>query len=390
MSSDQLYSIEKKSILEYLISEGANNLRPLIETLLNEAMKLEREQAIKASPYERSQERVGYANGYKEREYSSRLGPLRVQIPQVRGLSFYPKCLEKGERSEKAIKLAVAEMYVNGVSTRRVTAITEELCGLEISSTQVSRCSKLLDDELQKFRERPLTGKYAYVYFDAEYEKIRHEQSVIDMATLVAIGVSEEGTREVLGVSSKLSEAEVHWRSFFEELQGRGLSGVKLFISDDHAGMKAARKAVFPSVKWQRCQFHMAQNAQSYAPKEAMKQELGDALRRIFHSTDYSSAQEEKKKCVEKYKDSAPDFVKWLENNVEEGLTCFSFPEAHRKKIRTVNGLERVNKEIKRRTKVAGLFPNVASCERLVTAVLQTIHEEWATGRRYLDMTLKG
>lgn len=388
MNSDQTYFTEKRSILEHLISNGVKDLKPLIEILLNEAMKIERGEALKAAPYERNPERTGYANGFKDREYASRMGSLRIQIPQVRGLSFYPRCLEKGERCEKALKLAVAEMYIQGVSTRKVSAITEELCGFEISSTQVSKCATLLDEGLQKFRNRPLTGKYAYVYFDAEYEKIRHDNSVIDMATLVAIGVTEEGKREILGISSRLSEAEVHWREFFEELQRRGLSGVLLFISDAHAGMRAARRAVFPSVKWQRCQFHMAQNAQSYVPKESMKKEVGESLRRIFHSCDYAAAQEEKRKCIEKYKVSAPEFVTWLEDNVEEGLTCFSFPEAHRKRIRTVNGLERLNREIRRRTRVATLFPNVASCERLITAVLQGIHEEWITGKRYLDMSL--
>ena len=348
-------------------------------------MKMEREQALKAAPYERSQERAGYANGYKEREYVSRLGTLRVQIPQVRGLSFYPKCLEKGESSERALKLAVAEMYVQGVSTRKVAEITEELCGFDISSTQVSRCTKLLDEELQMFRERPLTGKYAYVFFDAMYEKIRYGGSVIDMATLIAIGVNETGKREVLGVSAKLSEAEVHWRGFFEDLQRRGLSGVRLFVSDDHAGMGAARKAIFPSVKWQRCQFHMAMNAQSYAPKKSMKEELGEAVRRIFQSRDLETALEQKRKCIEKYKASAPEFANWVENNIEEGLTCFRFPESHRKKIRTSNGLERLNKEVRRRTRVVTFFPNVASCERLVTAVLQKSHEDWIIREEVLE-----
>ncbi len=388
MNSDQTYFTEKKTIFEHLISGGVKDLRSVIEILLNETMKIERDEALKAEPYERNPERLGYANGFKEREYASRMGTMRIQIPQARGISFYPRCLEKGERSERALKLAVAEMYVQGVSTRRVAEITEELCGFDISSTQVSRCAKLLDEELQIFRERQLTFKYAYVYFDAEYEKVRHDHAVIDMATLIAIGVSEDGKREVLGISSRLSEAEVHWRSFFEDLQRRGLSGVQLFISDDHAGMGAARKAVFPSVKWQRCQFHMAQNAQAYAPKESMRKDLGEAVRRIFHSCDYATAQEEKRKCIEKYKSSAPEFVKWVENNIEEGLTCFSFPDVHRKKIRTVNGLERLNKEIRRRTRVATLFPNVASCERLITAVLQGVHEEWITGKRYLDMSL--
>lgn len=388
MNSDQMYFNEKKTILEHLFSDGVRDLKPVIEILLNEVMKIERQEALKAAPYERNPERAGYANGFKERDYASRMGTLKIQIPQVRGLSFYPRCLEKGERCEKALKLAIAEMYVQGVSTRNVLAITEELCGFEISSTQVSRCAKLLDEELQKFRERPLSARYAYVYFDAIYEKVRYDHSVIDMATLIAVGISEDGKREILGISSRLSEAEVHWRAFFEDLLKRGLSGVRLLISDDHAGMGAARKAVFPAVKWQRCQFHMAQNAQSYSPKESMREELGRAVRRIFQSCDYQAAQEEKRKCIERYMSSAPGFVRWLENSIDEGLTCFSFPEEHRKRIRTVNGLERLNREIRRRTRVATLFPNVASCERLITAVLQEVHEEWITGKRYLDMSL--
>ena len=300
MNSDLAYFNEKKTILEHLISDGVSGLKSVIEILLNEAMKIERQEALKVAPYERNPERAGYANGFKEREYASRMGPLRIQIPQVRGLSFYPRSLEKGERCEKALKLAVAEMYIQGVSTRKVLAITEEFFVFEISSTQVSRFAKLLDEELQKFRERPLTDKYAYVYFDAIYEKVRHDNLVIDMATLVAIGFTEEGNREILGISSRLSEAEVHWREFFEELQRRGLSGVLLFISDAHAGMRASRRAVFPSIKWQRCQFHMAQNAQSYAPKESMKLEVGEYLRKIFHSFDYAAAQEEKRKCIER------------------------------------------------------------------------------------------
>ena len=388
MNSDKRYVTEKKNILERLISDGIKNLVPSIEILLNEAMKLERESALGAALYERNEERKGYANGFKDREYASRLGSLRIQIPQVRGLSFYPQCLEKGERSERALKIAIAEMYIQGVSTRKVAAITEELCGFEVSSAQVSRCTALLDEELKKFRERPLDGTYAYVYFDAIYEKVRHDHSVISMATLIAVGVDKDGNREVLGVSAKLSEAEVHWRWFFEDLQKRGLSGVLLLVSDDHSGMRAARRAVFPSIKWQRCQFHMAQNAQSYAPKKTMQVELGEAVRRIFQSPDYATAQEQKRKTVDQYKETAPQFVKWLEENIEEGLTCFSFPEKHRKKIRTVNCVERLNKEIRRRTKVVTLFPNTDSCERLITAVLKEIHEDWISGKKYLNMSL--
>jgi putative transposase len=387
MTSDMNYFTDKKTILERIIADGTKSFGPIIEILLNEAMKLERAEAVGAAHYERSNERKGYANGFKERDYAGVNGPLRVQIPQVRGMAFYPKSLEKGERSERALKLSVAEMYIQGVSTRKVSAITEELCGFSISSSQVSECAKLLDEELTKFRERPLTEKYAYVYFDAMYEKVRHDHAVISMATLIAVGVDSKGKREILGISAKLSEGEVHWRSFFEDLQKRGLSGVRLFISDDHSGMRAARRGVFPSIKWQRCQFHMAQNAQSYAPKKTMQPELAEAVRLIFQSYDYDAAREQKRKCIEKYKVSAPEFVAWVEENIEEGLTCFSFPGEHRKKIRTVNGVERLNREIRRRTRVVSIFPNTASCERLITAVLKETHEEWGS-KRYLDMSL--
>ena len=388
MISDKKDFNQSSDILKLIIEHGIKDLAPVIETILNEAMKIERAQALKAFPYERSEHRMGYANGFKEKNYNSRFGKLKVQIPQVRGMSFYPKSLEKGDRTERALKLAIAEMYVQGVSTRKVAAITEELCGFDISSTQVSRCAALLDEELEKFRNRTLNGKYAYLYLDANYKKVRHNQTVIDMATLTAIGVNQDGKREILGISSRLSEGEVHWRDFLKSLVSRGLSGLELVISDDHTGLKAARRAIFPSVKWQRCQFHMAQNAQGYAPKKSMKEELGEAVRNIFHSSDYEMAQEQKRRIIEKYKTTAPEFVNWLENNIEEGLTCFSFPKQHRKRIRTTNVVERLNREIKRRTRVAVLFPNVASCERLITAVLQGFHEEWITGKQYLNMEL--
>jgi len=339
---------------------------------------VERNEALKAEAYERTEQRKGYANGFKSRTIQTRVGKLKVNIPQVRGTSFYPQALEKGTRTEIALNLAVAEMYLNGVSTRKVEAITKELCGFDISSTQVSRCSKLLDEKLETFRSRPLSDKYAYVYLDATYEKVRNGGSVVSMATLVALGINEEGQREILGISSKLSEAKVHWKSFLESLQERGLSGTQLIISDDHAGLKAARKEVFPGIKWQRCQFHMAQNAQQYAPKKTMQEELGEALRKILHSTDYETAKEQVKKVIQQYSEKAPAFVNWLEENIEEGLTCFSFPEKHRKQIRTSNMIERLNREIKRRTQVVTVFCSVASCERLVTAVLESQHNDWA------------
>jgi len=206
------------------------------------------------------------------------------------------------------------------------------------------------------------------------------------MAILLAYGVNPEGRREILGASASLSEAEVHWRAFFEQLHSRGMRGLRLIISDDHVGMKKARKAVFPSIPWQRCQFHLCQNAQSYAPKKSMKVEIGETMREIFNSPTLEIARQMKKAAIEKYQKSAPEFAKWLEENIEEGLTVYQFPKEHRKKLRTSNGIERVNREIKKRTRVAVLFPNKESALRLVTGVVIEIHEEWITGRAYLDM----
>lgn len=385
MTSDNEQNNLLMTVIEALSSKDDDKMKALLEAVLNTVMKAERDQALQAVPYERSKERLGYANGFKDKTLKSRMGALKLRVPQTRDTNFYPTSLEKGLRSERALKLAVAEMYLKGVSTRRVEKVTEQLCGLDISSTQVSHMTKELDVEFEKFRSRPL-GYFPYIILDAIYLKVRHNGTVRDQAVLVAYGVNMFGRREILGTSISLSEAEVHWRGFLEGLTKRGLSGVQLITSDDHCGLRAALQSVFPSVPWQRCQFHMSQNAQQYAPKKQMREEIAFAMRSIFNSPSLEIAKMMIKQTVQQFESSAPEFVKWLEDNIFEGLTCFGFPQNHRKKIRTSNGIERVNREIKRRTRVAVMFPNDASALRLVTAVLMEIHEEWITGRRYLDM----
>lgn len=386
MITDQIKDSLVDQIIKGLIGEGINGIKPVRELLLNGAMKIEREQFLGASSHERSEERRGYANGYKPKEVQTRMGSLALKVPQVRGLSFYPQSIEKGTRSEKALKLAIAQMYLEGVSTRRVQDITERLCGYEISSTQVSRVTQELDEQFEIFRNRPL-GEVCYLILDATYLKVRHNGTVIDMAILLAYGVTPLGNKEILGASASLSEAEVHWREFLQQLISRGMCGVRLGISDDHSGLKKARMSVFPSVPWQRCQFHLCQNAQSYAPKKSMRTEIAEVMREIFNSPTLEIAQEMKRRAIEKYTKKAPEFAKWLEENVDEGLTVYQFPKEHWKKIRTSNGMERVNREIKRRTRVAVLFPNKESALRLVTGVIIEIHEEWLTNRSYLDMS---
>jgi transposase-like protein len=373
-----------REIMKALTSDGTQAFRPVLEALLNEAMKVDRENHLRAAPYERSPERRGMANGFKPKTLQTRLGALELEIPQVRDSSFYPQSLEKGCRSEVALKVALAEMYVQGVSTRNVTAITERLCGTHVSSTQVSRVAKMLDSELERFRKRPLSEPYRNVFLDAQYQRVRHDGAVRSLAVLLAIGINLEGRREVLGVSVSLSEAEVHWREFLQDLLARGLSGVELVISDDHPGLKAARQSVLPSVPWQRCQFHMAQNAQAYAPTKSMRGQIGQAMRDIFNQPGAEEAREMAKKVARRFEKKAPKFTQWLEENIEEGLTIFKLPRPLWRKLRTSNGLERLNREIRRRTRVATLFPNEESCLRLISAVLQEVNEEWVTGRVYI------
>jgi len=383
MISNKLLNPHIVEALTSFAQEGLISLNPVLEKLMNELMKLEREEVIGASHYERTEDRKGYCNGFKNKTLLTRSGKLELQVPQTRGIAFYPQCLERGERSERALKLAVAEMYFSGVSTRRVKQITEELCGMEISSTQVSRLAALLDDELEKFRKRPL-AKMSIIYLDAHYEKVRHEGQVRDLAILKAVGVNQEGKREVLGVSCSLSEAEVHWRKFIEEMLSRGLKGVKLIVSDDHKGLKAALRSSLPSVPWQRCIFHLCQNAQHYAPNLSMRGEIAQAVKDIYQAIDLNEAQRRMKEMIDRYQGKAKKFCDWLESNFEEGLAFYNFPRAMWKKIRTVNMVENLNKEVRRRTNVVRVFPNEESALRLITAVLADKHEDWVSGKAYL------
>jgi putative transposase len=318
-------------VLQLLADQGFDGMAQAIEILLNEAMKLERAEALGALPYQRSESRRGYANGFKPKTVNSRLGRLNLQVPQTRDTDFYPSALERGERSERALKLAVAEVYVQGVSTRKVAEITQELCGLDVSSTQVSRAAQLLDEELEAWRTRSL-DTVPYLILDARYEKVRHAGSLRDCAVLIAIGILPDGRRSVLGVSVSLSEAEVHWRTLLKTLIDRGLHGVEMIVSDDHSGLKQARKACFPGVAWQRCQFHLAQNALHYAPKVTMRVEVSQDLRNVFNAPDRHEADRLLGQMVSKYQGSAPELSAWLEANVPEGLTVFELPASLRRR----------------------------------------------------------
>ncbi len=372
-------------ITELLAEHGFDGLAQAVTVLLNEVMKLERACALGAGPYQRTEGRKGYANGFKPRTVHTRVGPLALQVPQARGVEFYPSALERGIRSERALKLAVAEMYVQGVSTRKVAAITEQLCGLEVTSSQVSRAAAALDEELEKWRSRPI-GETPYLILDARYEHVRHGGQVRSCAVLVAIGIDKEGRRSILGVSVSLSEAEVHWRDFLASLHARGLHGAELVVSDAHAGLKPALDARLTGVPWQRCQFHLIENAMAFVPRPGMRKEVAASLRAVFDAPDRPEAQRQLGIAVTRYRSTAPQLAEWLEANVPQGLAVFALPPSHRRRLRTINMLERLNKELKRRTRVAGLFPNEASALRLVTAVAMEISDEWETNRKYLTM----
>ena len=375
--------------MELLIENGFDSMANVLQILLNEAMKIEREDALAAGAYQRTPDRKGYANGYKPKTVDTRMGRITVDVPQVRGdIDFYPSALEKGCRSERALKVAIAEMYVKGISTRRVTGVLEKMCGLEISSMQVSRASKMLDEELGNWRNRKL-GEYPYLILDAHYEKVRISGSVQSCAVFTAIGINADGKREILGVSVSLSEAEVHWREFLKSLLDRGLHGVRLITSDAHSGLKAARQSLFNGVRWQRCQFHLQQNAQAYVPKKTMQKRVHDDIADVFAGPNGELAQERLKYYVEKYAESAPQLSEWMEENLPEGLTVFQLPAKHRKRMRTSNSLERLHEEINRRTRVARLFPNEASLLRLVSAIEMEISEDWIAGKRYLNMQME-
>ncbi len=379
MRRDQDNALE--ALMEQLIENGSEEMASVFAGLFNLAMRIERERFLGAGHYERNPERRGYANGTRPKKLDTPAGTVTLQVPKTADHDepFYPQALERGRRSCRAVMLAVAEMYVKGVSNRDAEAVMSKF-GLEsLSSSQVSRAAKLLDAELEAWRNRPL-GEIRYLVLDARYEKVREAGVVRDAAVLSAVGIGPDQRRRVLGVSCAVSEAEVHWRGFLESLVARGMRGVAFIVSDDHPGLGAARKAVLGGASWQRCQFHLAQNAIHHAPSLAIRKRIGKELRRVWDAADLKAAEAELERLAESYRDKAAKLALWLEDAIPEGLAVFSLPERHQKRMRTSNPMERsIQQEIKRRTVKVRVFPNEASLERLVTAILVEIDEKWAT-----------
>lgn len=382
----QLKDSQRSQKIQALVNDQ-DFLKKLIQEFLQEFFETEITEFLGAAPYERAEDRKGHRNGYKPRMLKTRVGTLNLLVPKDRDGRFQTCLFERYQRSEKALVLALQEMYLQGVSTRKVTEITETLCGTEFSKSQVSALCGKLDAELDAWRNRPLSGKYPYLIVDAQYHKVRQDSRVMPKGVLTVLGINLEGYREVLAVECAPTENETTWATVFKELVDRGLQGVQLVISDDHKGLRSSIERYFQGCQWQRCQVHYLRNLLNMAPKNLSKT-LVDQLRDIFNAPERETARERVRQLVCLYADRFPEIAEFLENNADEVLACFNFPEEHRKRIRSTNGLERFHEEIRRRTRVIRIFPNQQACLRLVSALAAEQHDLWVSGKRYLNMKL--
>ena len=377
--------IAKKSNWKELMAEQEDFLRPLIQEVIQQVLEAEMDEAVGAGKGERTPNRQGYRAGYYGRTLITRVGKLELRVPQDRQGRFRTEVFERYQRSEKALVSALTEMYVQGVSTRKVKAITEELCGHEFSASTISRMNQQLDEELQKFAGRRLEEAYPYVILDARYEKVREDAVIRSQAVLIAIGVDGEGRRNVLAVELANRESLSSWREFCLGLKTRGLHGVELVISDDHAGLRKAIAEVFTEAAWQRCYVHFLRNSLDYLPRKADNDCLTE-LRWIYDRRSIQEARQDLAAWLKKWSGRYPKLCDWVENNIEETLTFYRLPRQHHKNLKSTNMLERLNEEIKRRTLVVRIFPNAAACLRLIRALAVEMHENWLEATRYLNM----
>ncbi len=360
-------------------------LRRLVQGTVQAILEAEMTTHLGAERYERGVERTGYRNGYKPRTFVTRVGTLELRVPQDRDGTFSTALFARYQRTEQALVLTLMEMYLQGVSTRKVAAITEELCGTSFSKSQVSVLTGRLDADLASWRERPLRAGYPYLCVDARYEHVRVDGRVVSQGVLVVAGVRDDGRREVLAVEVADTESEATYQELFRRLKARGLAGVALVTSDNHAGLRAAVARHFQGASWQRCQVHFARNLLGLVGAKH-RPRLGEELRGIFGAATVSQARTTAHAGAQAWQASHPPVAAKLETEVEDCLACLGFPAAHRPRLRTTNGLERFNQELKRRTRVVRIFPNRPSLLRLVTALAMEQSDEWVSGRRYLDL----
>jgi transposase-like protein len=355
-----------------------------MRVLAQELMNIEVEQHLGAARHERTPERSGYRNGTRERTWDTRVGTIELQVPRVRDGSFFPSLLEPRRRAERALVGVVQEAYIQGVSTRRVDDLVQALGMQGISKSQVSRLCAELDAEVERFRTRKLVGPYPYVWLDGTFVKVRDNGRVVSQAIVIAIGVTSAGEREVLGLDVGPTESGAFWLAFLRSLVARGLSGVKLVVSDAHAGLKAAIASVLQGAAWQRCRVHFVRDAVAIVPKSAQEM-VGATIRTVFVQPDATSARKTWRTVADSFRSRFPRVAQLLDEAEDEALAYLSFPHEHWHQIWSNNPLERLNKEIKRRTDVVGIFPNPGAVVRLVGAVLAEQHDEWQVARRYFS-----
>jgi putative transposase len=372
--------LEWKAVLR-----SEEGFRGLVQKVVQEVLEAEMSEALQAEKSERTAERLGYRSGYYERKLVTRIGVLELRVPQDRAGRFSTELFERYQRSEKALVAALAEMYVQGVSTRKVKAVTEELCGHGFSASTISEATSRLDGTLKAFAERRLEEAYAYLILDARYERIREAGVIRSQAVQVAIGVDWEGRRQVLGVELANRESRSSWCDLLAGLKARGLHGVEFVVSDDHSGLKAAIREMLPEAVWQRCYVHFLRNALDYVPRKVDDDCLME-LRWFYDRRDLAEVRRDLTAWLAKWQGKYPKLTTWVEDNIEETLTYYRLPLAHHKHMKSTNMLERLNQELKRRTLVVRIFPNAASCLRLVRALAVEIHEAWLEATRYLNM----
>src|SRR5690349_16301632 len=370
-----------------LLAEDEEFLRALVRAALQEVLEAEMTEALGAEKGERSPGRLGYRSGYYGRTLITRVGKLELRVPQDRAGRFSTELFERYQRSERALVAALAEMYVQGVSTRKVKAITEELCGHGFSAATISTINKGLDETLTKFARRRLTEDYPYLILDARYEKVREDGVIQSQAVLVALGINWEGHRQVLGVELANRESQSSWRDFLVALKQRGLSGVEFVVSDDHAGLKKAIAEILPQAAWQRCYVHFLRNALDYLPRKA-DEECMQELRWLYHRRSLAEAQRDLAAWLARWQAKYAKLTDWVEENIGSTLSFYRLPRQHHKHLKSSNMLERLNEEVRRRTYVVRIFPNAASCLRLVRALCAETHEAWIEDKRYINMEL--
>ena len=361
-------------------------LNQAVTRYLQQFLEAEITSFLQAEPYQRTGERTGYRNGYKPRVLKTRVGRIELSVPQDREGRFRSELFARFQRSEKALILALQEAYLQGVSTRKVTRITEQLCGTSFSKSQVSDLCQELDADIKAWRQRPLEQAYPYLIIDATYLYIRSGGQVSSEGVLIVIGIAESGHRDILSIDVAHTETEATYADLFKNLKKRGLKGVQLVISDHHEGLQNAIKRHFQGASWQHCQTHFHRNIKGITPPKHQRQ-VNDALKDVFNAPDQDTAKKRLSSMMDTYENVLPKLVDKINRDVTHCLTCYGFPKPHRKRIRTTNLLERLNREIKRRADVVQIFPNQKACERLVGALCMEWSEEWITGRRYLDMT---